>query len=123
MSPQQWLAYCCALGENKPSEAEQKWRDAAYERWFAASLKVAEHLGAAEDAGRWADRERVRATGLARIAKAAREAYEAIAADQRAQASEKETAAALEGPRASVAALEAQLAAIHMRERRLYGEV
>ena len=35
----------------------------------------------------------------------------------------KETAAAVEGPQARMAALEAQLAAIHMRERRLYGEV
>ena len=88
-----------ALVEDKPSDAEQKRRDAAYERWFAASLKVAEYVGAAEDAEHWADRERVRATGLACIAKAAREAAEAIAADQRAQARIKETAAAVEGPR------------------------
>ena len=65
----------------------------------------------------------MRASRLARVAKVAREAHEAIAAHQRAQAREKETAAAVEGPQARVAALEAQLAAIHMRERRLYGEV
>ena len=120
---QQWFIYCCAIGEDKPSEAEQKRRDAAYKRWLAASLKAAEHLGAAEDAERWADRERVRATGLAGIAQAERKAFEAIAADEHAQARIKETAAAVEGPQARVAALEAQLAAIHMRERRLYGEV
>ena len=47
---------------------------------LAASLKVAEHLGASEDMERWAGRQRVRATGLACIAKAAREACESKAA-------------------------------------------